>query len=254
MGTRVTNLFSVLAALALCSIAFAARADQNLTLEPKVGLNAFAALVDQQLGSIRNGLEIIAATKNAESADWGRIKAPLAQLAEGQPISAAVWFARPDGSYFTVQTGLTGQNLKDRGYFPRLLAGQEVMSDLVVSKSTGERSAIIAVPLRKDRRVIGALGVSVDMVKVAKSIDEKIGFPSQVMFYALDSHGEIALHRESKLLFEFATKLGSSTLTAAVKTMLSRPEGLVHYQFEGAAREAIFKKSSTTGWVYALRW
>ncbi len=134
------------------------------------------------------------------------------------------------------------------------MAGKEVAGDLVISKSTSKRSAIIAVPVQQHGRVIGALGVSVAMEKVAASIDEKIGFPKQVIFYALDQRGEIALHRESNLLFEFATELGGPSLAAAVKAMLSQPEGVVHYEFQGAEREAIFRKSATTGWAYALRW
>lgn len=254
MAMRLARLFSVLALFPSFAIAFAAQADQKLMLDPRVGLNAYAALVDQQFNSIRSGLRILATTENAASGDWRRIKSPLAQFAEGEPTSAAVWFARPDGSYFTVQMGLTDQNLKDRDYFPRLMAGQEVAGDLVVSKATGQRTAIVAVPVRKDGRVIGALGVSVAMKKVAASIDKKVGFPKQVMFYALDGRGQTALHRESHLLFEFPAELGSPTLAAATKVMLSQPEGVVHYEFEGAEREAIFKKSATTGWVYALRW
>ena len=103
-------------------------------------------------------------------------------------------------------------------------------------------------------RVIGALGVSMAMEKAAALVDDKIALPGQVMFYALDGHGQIALHRESTLLFEFATQLGSPTLTDAVAQMLAKPEGEVRYEFQGAQRTAIFKRSEATGWVCALRW
>jgi hypothetical protein len=39
-----------------------------------------------------------------------------------------------------------------------------------------------------------------------------------------------------------------------LREMLSIPEGVVHYEFQGAQREAIFKRSKVSGWVYALRW
>ncbi len=255
MIMRLVCPFPVLALLVLFACnAVAAQAVERLTLNPKTGLNAYAALVDEELESTRNGLRILAVTENAGSGEWDRIKVPLVQLADDTPTSVAVWFARPDGSYFTVDAGLTKENLSDRDYFPRLMAGEEVMGDLIVSKSTGKRSTIIAVPVRKDGRVIGALGVTVAMEKVAAIVDGLTAFPQQVVFYALDGHGQVALHRESTLLFEFATELGSPSLTEAVKEMLSKAEGSVHYEFQGAEREAIFKKSNTTGWVYALRW
>ena len=74
------------------------------------------------------------------------------------------------------------------------------------------------------------------------------------MFYALDRQGQIALHRQSTLLFEFAAQLGSESLSAAVGDMLAKPEGTVRYEFQGAQREAIFIRTQATGWVYALRW
>ncbi len=112
--------------------------------------------------------------------------------------------------------------------------------DLVVSRSTGKRSTVIAVPVLHGSRVVGALGASISMEKVADLIDHATGFPPQVMFYALDAHGMIALHREPGLLFEFAPELGGPTLSAAVHEMLAKPEGAVRYEFQGAEREAIF--------------
>lgn len=134
------------------------------------------------------------------------------------------------------------------------MAGNEVAGDLVVSKSTGQRSAIVAVPVKAGTSIIGALGVSVAMEKVAAQVEAELGLPQAVMFYALDRSGEIALHRQSRLLFEFASEFGSPTLNEAVKEMLAKPEGIVHYEFENAARTAIFKRSDMTGWVFALRW
>lgn len=232
----------------------ASAADSPITLDPRITLNAYSALVDLQFEDTRNSLRVLAASENAKSADWRRIKGPLVTFAKSAPNSAAIWFARPNGSYFTVAAGRTDQSLKDRSYFPVLMAGREVFGDLVVSKSTGKRSAIIAVPVQIGGRTVGALGVSMSMEKVAAFVDGKIRFPKQVMFYALDSHGEIVLHRESKLLFEFAAQLGSPTLTQSVREMLAKPEGAVRYEFQGEVRTALFKKSDATGWVYALRW
>ena len=240
--------------LLAASQAGAAEAQDGFQLDPRAGLNAYEAVVEQALNCARNGLQTLATTENVMSGDWDRMKGPLAQLAKDVPISAAVWFARPDGSYFTVEIGLTNQNLRDRDYFPTLMAGKEVIGDLVVSKSTGKRSTIIAVPVSKDGHVIGALGISVALEKVATLVDDKIAFPETVMFYALDRHGQAALHRESTLLFEFPGQLESPSLKAAVEEMLSKPEGTARYEFRGVRRHVIFKRSTVTGWVYALRW
>jgi C4-dicarboxylate-specific signal transduction histidine kinase len=229
-------------------------ADSGMTLDPSVGLNAYAALVDQAFERTRSELRIVAASENASSGNWDRMRGLLAALEKSEPALAAVWFARPDGSYLTADAGPTGQNLKDRAYFPALMAGKEIVGFLVVSKSTGKRSAVMAVPVQAGGRVIGALGVSLDMEKLATQVEGQLALPNNVTFYALDPLGQIALHRQSTLLFEFATKLGSSTLTQAVSQMLAKPQGMVRYDFQGVRRTAIFKRSAVTGWVYALRW
>ena len=252
MRTQLTRLVSLV--ILLGSQAAAADGDNKIALDPAISLNGYAALVGQQFGQIRTGLRILAASENAASGDWTRIKGPLGILARGTPTNAAVWFARPDGSYFTVEGGLTGENIKGRDYFPKLMAGNEVAGALVVSKSTGQRSAIVAVPVTARKRIIGALGVSVAMEKMAAQVEAELGFPQAVMFYALDGAGEIALHRQSRLLFEFTTEFGSATLDEAVKEMLAKPAGIVHYEFENAERTAIFKRSDLIGWVFALRW
>lgn len=252
---RLAHFLPIVFLLPLLALAaHKSAAQEGLQLDPRVALNGYEALVEQEFACAQNGLRTLAATGDVASGDWEHIKEPLAQFARGVPVSAAVWFARPDGSYFSVEAGLTGQNIKDRRYFPALMAGKEITGELVVSKSTGKRSTIIAVPVRKDGHVIGALGASIDMEKVAARIDEEIAFPEVITFYALDRHGQIALHRQSALLFEFARQLGSPSLKAAVEEMLSKPEGVVHYEFQGAEREAIFKRSRETGWIYALRW
>lgn len=254
MFNRLVRLVPVLMLLPLVAIVRAAEPLTPPQLDARVGLNAYAALVEQQLGSARAGLRTLAATENAMTGNWDHIKGPLGELAEGVPIAAAVWFAKPDGSYYTVEAGLTGQNLKDRDYFPGLMAGREVVRDLVVSKSTGKRSTIIAVPVHKGGKIIGALGISVGMEKVAELVDDQMRFPNDVMFYALDGRGQIVLHRQSALLFEFAAQLGSPSLKAAVEEMLAKPEGVVRYEFQGAERVTIFMRTKPAGWVYALRW
>jgi cache domain-containing protein len=245
---------ALLLLLAHIAPAAAAAADTKLTLEPGVGLNALAALVDKEFEYTSQALDIVASSENARSGSWERMKGPLALLATSNTNIAAVWFVQPDGSYFTVDKGRTGQSLKNRAYFPTLMAGTRVIGFLVISNSTGKRSAIVAVPIRVGAQVIGAVGASIAMENLSAEIGRLLALPENTVFYALDQGGQIAFHRETPLLFEFATQLGSPTLTKAVGQMLVVPHGEVRYQFQGARRTAIFRKSSVTGWVYALRW
>lgn len=226
--------------------------ERDFALDARVTLDAFRATVDSRLEGILAATRILAATEEARSGDWARIRGPLAVLATHASEQAAVWYARPDGSYSTVEKGPTGETLRERAYFPELLAGREVAGALVVSKSTGKRSVIVASPVLVDGKVSGAIGVSLDAAKLAASIDQAIRFPPDVVFYTLDGHGQAALHRAGELIFVFPSDVGSPTLNDAVKTMLARPEGVVHYEYAGSDKTAVFERSALTGWTLVL--
>ena len=227
-------------------------ADRDFTLDGRVTLEAYRAAVEARLEGVLAATRILAATEEVRSGDWARMRGPLAVLAANTKEHAAVWYARPDGDYFTADKGPTGETLRDRAYFPTLLAGRDVVGALVISKSTGKRSLIIASPVLVDGKMTGAVGVSMDATKLAATVDQAIRFPKDVVFYALDQQGQTALHRAGELIFVFPSDVGSATLSDAVKTMLSRPEGAVHYQYSGSDRTAVFARSQLTGWVFVL--
>jgi hypothetical protein len=134
------------------------------------------------------------------------------------------------------------------------MAGREAAGDLVVSKTTGRNVAVVAVPVRANGRVAGALGATFDLEKVARRVDRQLALPPGLTFYALDETGRTALHRETSRISEKPAEAESSSLAAAVQEMLAKPEGVVRYEFQGAQRTAIYRRSRETPWVYALRW
>jgi hypothetical protein len=219
--------------------------------DTRILLNTFTALAEEHLGGIQRTLKILSVTEEAKSGDWDAMKGLLTEFSKSGINSAAVWYTRADGSYYSVEKGLTVQNLSDRPYFPRLLSGDNVVGDLVISNSTGKRTAIIAVPIWKDGKVIGGLGVSVDVDELSRKLQETMALPGDMVFYALDAKGQTSLHRESSLLFAFPSEMSSKTLREAVKEMLSKQEGEVRYDFHGG-RIVVFKRSQLTGWVFAL--
>ena len=183
------------------------------TAELRLLLNSFAALGEGHVESVLRGLRIISATEEAQSGEWGKIKGLLAEFGGSGIKAAAVWFLLPDGSYYKVEKGLTDLNLSDRAYFKRLMTGEEIIGDLVLSKSTGKRTAIVAVPVRKKGKIIGALGTSLSVEDISRMIDKKMVLPENMIFYALDQKGQAALHRVSALLFGYPSDVGSKSLT-----------------------------------------
>jgi len=214
-------------------------------------LNSFAALGEGHIENVLRGLKIMSVTEEAQSGEWEKMRGMLAEFNRSGIKVAVVWFMQPNGSYYSVEKGLTGLNLRYREYFPRLMAGEEIIGDLVLSTSTGKRTVIIAVPIKKNGKVIGALGTSLAVEDISRMLDEKMGLPDNMFFYAIDQKGKTALHRLTALLFAYPSDMGSKSLAKTVGEMLSKPEGVVTYDFYGE-RSVVFKKFHLTGWVFAI--
>jgi len=214
-------------------------------------LNSYSALADEYFNSVLRDLRLLAATDEVRSGNWESMKGLLTVFDKSGIAAAAVWYARPDGGYYTVEEGLTGKGLSDRPYFPGLVSGKEVAGELVISRSTGKRASVFAVPVRSGDKVTGAVGVSVSVEETSRMLNEKMGLPKNFVFYALDTKGRVSLHGKPELLFVYPSDLGSDTLNDAVQRMMSENEGEVAYEFQGNKR-VYFKKSPLTGWVYAL--
>jgi methyl-accepting chemotaxis protein len=152
-------------------------------------LNSFAALGEGHIEKVLHGLKLISVTEEARSGEWEKMRGVLAEFSRSGIKASAVWFVRPDGSYYTLEKGLTGLNLRDRQYFPQLMAGGEITGDLVLSKSTGKRTAIVAVLIKKNGKIIGPLGTSLAVEDISRMLDEKMGLPENMFFYALDQKG-----------------------------------------------------------------
>ena len=52
------------------------------------------------------------------------------------------------------------KNVKNRGYFKKVMQGQKIMSPPIESKVDGRTKVILAVPIYRNGKVTGALGAS----------------------------------------------------------------------------------------------
>ena len=170
-------------------------------MDTKVGVSTLVALADCHISSYANALESLAITQEVQSGDWEEMSGLLANVEEAQ-VHGTMWFVLPDGSYSTVELEQTGMNLSDRAYFPGLMAGNKILGDLVVSKSTGEKSLIAASPVMKEGEVIGGLGVSIFLDDLSTNLAEALALPEDMVFYATTEDGEVALHSDTQIIFE----------------------------------------------------
>ena len=227
-------------------------AAEGFDVDGRVALEAYRALVDEYLAGVLTALKGAAKSVEAASGKWDDVQPMIVELASDIVAEAAVWYALPDGTYDTAEEGPTGNNLKDRDYFPDLLAGKDVLGPLVISKSTGHRSVIVATPVMVEGKMQAALGVSVRARLLSDYVMTRTNMPPELIFYALDGTGKTVLHRDPDKMFHYPSDMGDPSLDAAVKEILGKQSGVVTYSLLGKERTGLFTKSNLTDWHFVL--
>ncbi len=210
-------------------------------------LSALVGLVDGNLSQASHMLDVLAQTAKVQSGQWDQMRDLLRTAAAGQPPQI-LWFALPDGTYYTSDQGRAEQKLSDRPYFPKLMRGERVAGELVISKSTGKRSIIIAVPVQREGRMIGAVGASIFADDLSRSLNETLKPPPGSVFYGLAPDGLTTFHIDPKLDFVDPRKEPSETLRREAEKMLTQPSGEATYEYNGTMRHVYFTTSPVTGW------
>jgi C4-dicarboxylate-specific signal transduction histidine kinase len=198
--------------------------DNNTRTDLRINVSALTALADAHINDYLDLLKYLAATPEVQSADWQLMKDLLAKQAQTR-IAALVYFILPDGSSYTPDHGKTSQNLSDRDYFPKLMAGNVVVGTLLVGKISDIKSYLVAVPVMKDGKVIGGLGTTPYLDKLSQTLVQEMGLDGSRIFYALDSFGSVALSSDTSML-------------------MSQNPDLV--------RDVEWQTSTLTGWRFAL--
>jgi methyl-accepting chemotaxis protein len=249
------TLISMAVCLGLAGCGNAPRAREqggSFAVDGQIALHSFMALGDGHLQTLADLLQLLATRDDIQSGEWDRIRGPLSEV-DPMAVPAVLWFAEPGGTYWTVPQVHAAGNLSDRPYFPRVLRGETVIGALVVSRSTSRNTAVVAVPVRRDQRVIGVLGASVHLDSLGTILRKEMGgLGPDLRFFAIDSTPVGAIHSDSSLIFTDPLRIGDEGMRRAFTEMLQRNEGEVSYDFHGRRRTMLYRRSPVTGWWYAF--
>ncbi|MGE5276632.1 MAG: cache domain-containing protein [Acidobacteriota bacterium] len=245
------RFFSQRAALLMMMVTGLGFAQAFVDADAQSLLSAFVSYTDLRIRSVQQCAEILASTTEARSGRWENMRGLLSDYQKTDD-GLVVWFSRPDGSYYTVEKGLMDVRLSDRSYFPELVAGRKVVGALVVSKSTGQRSAVVAIPMTASGKIVGAIGASLFLDKLSEQVASTLALPPDASFFALAPDGLTALHRKADRHFLDPRELGSETLKKAANEMLSKTSGETTYEFDNVTKKAIYRTSPRTQWRFAI--
>ena len=205
----IVSAFGLL--LVVSIVGLTAQAQDEFHLDAPFGVRMIAQLSEAYIGGLIDAMHDMTATADLRTGDWDRMRDLLAQFEESEEseLSYNAWFLKSDGSYFKVEPGLISANLSDRAYFPKVMAGETTIGDLVVSRSTGRKSMILTAPIFNGPTVIAALGVTLYLDDFSRFLEDKLQLPEGVSFFAYRTEDLIICsHPNSDLLFEPFTSAG----------------------------------------------
>ena len=153
---------------------------------------------------------------------------------------------------FKSSVGLNG-NVADRDYFERVMKGETVISDPVISKASGKPIICIVSPIKDDAgKVVGLFGGTMQLTYISEIINqEKFGKTGYA--FMLDEQGLIMAYPDEKqVLVKNMIKEESQTLAEIAKKMIAGGSGSGEYTYQGVSKISAFAPIKSTGWSIAV--
>jgi methyl-accepting chemotaxis protein len=239
-----------LVAIALTGTASAAQ-PASFSVGAPIVVASLASIVDGHFRTLEDSLDLVAATSEARSGDWARIK-PLLERAGKANVEAGLAYATPSGSFWTIAQGRQTVSIADRPYFKTAMTGKTVVAEMVLSRTTGRPVANIAVPVKDaSGKVTGVVIAAVYLDSLSKLVQQEMALDSHDIFFSFNANALVGLNWDQKQIFLEARKL-SPDIDRAFGQMLAHDSGVESYTHRGATRTVVYRKSSYTGWWYAF--
>ncbi len=122
-----------------------------------------AERMDEWFNRRMSEIQLAAKTEVMQTVDPERITPFLIKVKEQSDVYEGVVFAGLDGVTKAASSGVVGIDLSERNYIQKGLQGESSYSELIVSKSSGNRAHAVATPVKDDNgQVIGVLFATIN--------------------------------------------------------------------------------------------
>lgn len=259
--TRMVVLFTSLTLVGAVAIGFFAIffASATVTHEAEKALQVAsyeaALITESRVQTQLSSLEIISAMDDVKSMDW-KLQQPTLSKMLGETNFLALGIVTPDGQ--AKYDNGDSADLSDSEYVQVALSGQANVSDLIISKVTGELVIMYAVPIREGDQVIGALIGRRDGIALS-NVTNSLGYGQNGYAYMINEAGIVVAHPDPERVLNQFEPIKESLQDPALapvaeifKNILSKDQGVDEYQFNGKELYAGYAKIAGTKWSIVL--
>lgn len=218
--------------------------------EDEIVLAYYTLISGRILQSVADYLRSVAASPFTVDGDWEAIK----KIYQNQGIDypGIFLYILPNGDYYTDIRNFTSTNLSDRVYFKTLEADEEVLGYPVISRSTGKKSAVFAVPVKKENEITGFTGMSLYMEEINTSINTIMKLTPEVFLLAVDQTGTVMMTNHEQVLFEKADDIVTCECGPFIEKLNQNDSGKIAFKDHYGDYFGIYTTENTTGWKFIL--
>lgn len=172
----------------------------------------------------------------------------LAAIAQQNEYYEFVAIAQPNGVIVASSKAEHAGSLdvSDREYFKEALAGKASVSEVLLSKASGQPVFVIAAPLRQNKAVKGVLLGVVKLDYCTSRFVSPVRVGESGYVYVMNRAGLILAYPDSAKILQLDLQQYDFG-----RTMLALKNGLSHYRFNNIDKAVGFTQVAATGWIVA---
>mgnify|MGYP000044193576 CR=1 FL=1 len=213
--------------------------------------------VELWVGGLQNEIILLAAANEvsnvlSENADDSQLMARIEDflgvaLSRHKALNSIMVIDSTGTARCATDKVLVGRNLSARKWCQEVLTGKPYISSPVFYEQAGKYVFVIAAPVKKAGRVIGAVSAGVEIDRFSQQFVDANVTDSNVPFI-LSADGVVLAHPEQKLV----GKLNIFTDTDYGQQIARTQKGQLDTVSRGVEKMIFYKKSSLTGWVLGM--
>jgi len=138
--------------------------------------------------------------------------------------------------------------ITERDYFKQALAGRVVISDMVISKTSGKPVLVVAVPVRVRNAPAGVLLGALNLEFFTQQFIEPVKIGPSGYVFMTDRSGLICSHPDASLVMH--TNLIDM---AFGKDIMATKNGVISYSYKGRDVMAGYRTDPAFGWIVVAR-
>ncbi|MBH1940591.1 methyl-accepting chemotaxis protein [Mobilitalea sibirica] len=213
-----------------------------------------AKLTESRMTTLITTLNMIAMKKEIKEMGWEvNINVLREELEKTEFLD--IGYVLPNG--YTHYTDETVRLLSDRSYVQNALNGHANLSDVVISRVTRKPEIMVAVPVMKQNKVVGAL-VARKEADALSNIIQDAGYGEKGFAFMMNGNGTVIAHPDVIQVLDRYNPLEdhsasvSDSYVKAFQQMIDDKNGVTNYTYNTSSLYAGFAPIQGTDWIYVI--